>query len=83
MNMLGWQEMLLIALFVLLFFGAKRIPEIARSLGKASHEFKKAKDELSKETEDLMNAAEKNADAQASSKKETKDATDPKDNQNA
>ncbi len=38
---LGWQEILLILLVVLLLFGAKRIPEIARSLGKGVKEFKK------------------------------------------
>ncbi|QSH41757.1 twin-arginine translocase TatA/TatE family subunit [Lentisphaerota bacterium ZTH] len=79
--MIGWQEILLIALFVLLFFGAKRIPEIARSLGKASHEFKKAKDELTKETEDLMKAAEKNADAKDTSK--TDDKADSEKNSKA
>ena len=38
---LGWQEIVLILLVVLLLFGAKRIPEIARSLGKGVKEFKK------------------------------------------
>ena len=42
-------------------FGAKRIPEIARALGRASHEFKKAKDEIINETEELKDAAEKKA----------------------
>jgi len=36
----------LIFLVVLLLFGAKRLPEIARSMGKAMNEFKKAKDEI-------------------------------------
>ena len=39
-------EILLIFLVVLLLFGAKRLPEIARSMGKAMNEFKKAKDEI-------------------------------------
>ena len=45
--MIGWTEYLVIFLVVLLLFGAKRIPEIARSLGKASREFKNARDEIS------------------------------------
>ena len=48
---LGLPEILLILLVVLLVFGAKRIPEIARALGKASLEFKKAKSEIQKETD--------------------------------
>ena len=39
---LGAQELLLILLVILLLFGAKRIPEIARGLGKGMSEFKKA-----------------------------------------
>lgn len=43
---IGVQELLLIFLIVLLVFGAAKIPEIARSLGRAIREFKKgAKDE--------------------------------------
>lgn len=38
----GLPELLLIFLIVLLLFGAGRLPEIARSLGKAIQEFKKA-----------------------------------------
>jgi len=41
---IGIPEIILIVVVVLLLFGAKRIPELARSLGKAQHEYKKAKD---------------------------------------
>lgn len=43
---LGIWEVMVIFLIVLLFFGAKRLPEIARSMGHAVNEFKKAKDEV-------------------------------------
>ena len=56
---LGLTEILVIFVAILLLFGAKRIPEIARALGRASHEFKKAKDEIINETEELKDAAEK------------------------
>lgn len=76
--MIGWQEIALIFLIVLLVFGAKRIPEIARSLGKASHEFKKAKDEIVKESEAMMDAAEKNAEkkTQLTEKDSTEDKSE-------
>jgi sec-independent protein translocase protein TatA len=37
---LGWPEMLLILAALLLLFGARKLPEIARSLGKSTKEFK-------------------------------------------
>lgn len=42
MSMPGPGELLIILLIVLLLFGASRIPQIARSLGEALKEFKKA-----------------------------------------
>lgn len=40
---LGTGEIILILLLILLFFGAKRIPDLARGLGKGIREFKDAK----------------------------------------
>lgn len=37
---IGWQELLVVLLIVLLLFGGKKLPELSRSLGKALHEFK-------------------------------------------
>ena len=42
----GWQEILLIVLVVLLLFGAKRIPEVMRSLGKGVRELKQGMKEV-------------------------------------
>ena len=73
---IGIQEILVIFLIVLLLFGAKRIPEIARALGRASHEFKKAKDDIVNEADDLKNAAEKQAELEDQAKeKERKNDT--------
>ncbi|MDK2858447.1 MAG: sec-independent protein translocase protein TatA [Verrucomicrobiota bacterium] len=58
----GLPEILLILLVVLLVFGAKRIPEIAKALGRASYEFRKAKTEIQKETDSLINESEKLAE---------------------
>jgi TatA/E family protein of Tat protein translocase len=44
----GFWELVLILGIALLFFGARRIPEIARSLGKAMREFRRARDEVEK-----------------------------------
>ena len=38
---LGYQELLLILVIVLILFGANRLPELARSLGSSVKEFKK------------------------------------------
>lgn len=60
---IGAMEWVLIIVVVLLLFGAKRIPDLAKSLGRASYEFKKAKEDLARESEALVNEAEKNAAA--------------------
>lgn len=46
---LGMPEIILIFLVVLLVFGAKRIPEIARGLGKGIREFKDATNDIKNE----------------------------------
>jgi len=46
---IGGQEVLFILLIVLLLFGAKKLPELARGMGSAIKEFQKAKDEFSDE----------------------------------
>ena len=51
--MIGTQELVIIFTAILLLFGASKLPELARSLGKASGEFKKAKIESEKEIIDL------------------------------
>ena len=47
---IGFQELLVIFLIVLLVFGAKRLPEIGRSLGKTMSEFRKGMKEAENET---------------------------------
>lgn len=42
---IGWPEILLILAVILLLFGAKKIPDLARSLGKSLREFKKGREE--------------------------------------
>jgi len=62
----GW-EWLVVVLAVLLLFGAKRIPDLARSLGQSIREFKKGAREV---TDEIQNAAnETPAQADKSAKK--------------
>jgi TatA/E family protein of Tat protein translocase len=46
---IGTTEILIILFIVLLLFGAKKLPELARGLGKSMTEFKKASTELERE----------------------------------
>ena len=51
---LGGQEIFLVALFVLLFFGAKKIPELMRGLGQGLNEFKNATKDVKENIEKSM-----------------------------
>ena len=46
---LGGPDLLVILLIILVLFGAKKLPELARGLGQAIKEFQKAKDEFTDE----------------------------------
>ena len=46
---LGYQELLLILVIVLILFGAQRLPDLARSLGSSVKEFKKGINEVTKD----------------------------------
>ncbi len=48
-NLFSGGDLLLILLVILLLFGAKKLPELARGMGQAIKEFQKAKDEFSDE----------------------------------
>lgn len=48
---LGTTEILLIMLFILIFFGAKKIPDLAQGLGKGIREFRKAARDIQEEIE--------------------------------
>ena len=49
---IGMQEVLLIALVVLLFFGGKKIPELMKGLGKGVRSFKDGMNEVEKDIKD-------------------------------
>jgi sec-independent protein translocase protein TatA len=48
---IGLQELLVIFLLVLLLFGAKRLPEVGKALGRGIREFKKATKEIQRDVD--------------------------------
>ena len=59
--MVGIKELILILLIILVLFGAKRIPELAKGLGIGLKEFRKASKDLDKEnTEESSESSDKN-----------------------
>lgn len=62
---LGAGEIMVIALFVLMFFGSKQIPELMRGLGRATREFKDAMNGIEREVRSAVN------ENMAETKKET------------
>lgn len=52
----GPLELLLVLLVILLLFGSKRLPDLARSLGRSLNEFKKGKEEGKKDSDDTASS---------------------------
>ena len=50
---IGMPEIIVILVIIILLFGGKRIPELAKALGRASYEFKKAKETIKKEVDEI------------------------------
>ena len=61
---LGLTEIALILVVILILFGGKRIPELAKALGKAQYEYRKAKEMLQNEAKDLKDTVEKAVEAE-------------------
>lgn len=52
---LGWSELLIILVIVLIFFGPRRLPEVAEAIGKSLQKFKKASRDVKSEIESEKN----------------------------
>ena len=56
---LGGPEIILVVAVILIFFGAKKIPELARGMGRGIREFKDATREVTKDLDDDATVNEK------------------------
>jgi len=52
---IGGPEIIIIVLFIVIFFGSSKIPELARTLGKTMREVKDASNEIKREIRDSAN----------------------------
>ena len=59
MGPLGFNEILIILIIVLLLFGGRKIPELMRGLGRGIREFNDAKSNVRKEIEEGVNDKER------------------------
>lgn len=57
MAMIGTQEILLIFVVIVLLFGASKLPELARSMGRSMGEFKRGQFEVEKELTTMKSSA--------------------------
>lgn len=55
---IGGPELLIILVIILLLFGSKKLPELARGLGKSMKEFKKATQDVQHDFQEAMDAAD-------------------------
>ncbi len=73
---LGGPEIAVIFVIVLLLFGAKKIPELARGLGKSMGEFKKARTEFEDEIRNAEEEAEQEDDKDKKEEPKGKETAD-------
>ena len=60
---IGGPEIVVVLLFVVVFFGSKKIPEIAKGLGRAMREVKDASNEIKKEIRETSKSIKDDYDA--------------------
>jgi len=76
-GMIGGWEVVVIFLVILLLFGAKKLPELARGLGQGIKEFKKATREV---TDEIQNAASDDTPAAPTQRKLPPPGAQPQSN---
>lgn len=69
MGRIGFTELVIIAIVVLLVFGPKKLPDLARALGKAWREFRKAITEINQEEQGTTKADKKTDDTESTQHK--------------
>ncbi len=78
MQGLGWTEVVVVLFLILLLFGAKRLPELARGFGKSIKEFKKATSNIE---DDIRSAIEDEPQKPPPSSTPTQEEEPPKPNE--
>jgi len=63
LGVLGTQEIIIIAIIILLLFGGRKIPELMRGLGRGVREFNDAKSNVQREIEDGLKEKEPQSNA--------------------
>lgn len=69
LGIIGAQELLILGLIILVFFGGKKIPELMRGLGKGVKEFKDGVEGLDVDIDKKDNAKKKEAETDEKEKK--------------
>lgn len=75
---IGFTEILLIAVVVLLLFGAKRLPEIGASMGKSIKEFKRGLSDMDKSIRDNSSESPRLSEPEPSSTPAAEERPEPK-----
>ena len=77
---IGTPEMLVIVFAVLLLFGGKKLPELARGLGKGIREFKDASDDVKREIHRNINMVNEDLTVDTNTQKNKPSETDQAQN---
>lgn len=72
--MIGQNELLIVLILVIVLFGAKKVPELARSMGKAKLEYRKGMDEAEVEEEEEEEVVKAKPKKKTTTKKKTTSA---------
>ena len=59
---IGGPEIIIVLLFIVMFFGSKKIPELAKGLGRAMREMKDASNDIKKEIRDSASSIKNDLD---------------------
>jgi len=65
---LGWPEIVIILVIVLIIFGAGKLPQIGNAIGKSLKEFRKARSDIEEDTKDKGQAVAKSSETKAEEK---------------